>query len=446
MKKLHFNFLFLVFVLGNISLYSQAGWVQQTNPLGTGDSSRLGKIQFVSPTVGWISVSRGARLLHTTNSGSNWSVVSMSTNDSVISMGDPSLNLCFINPTLGWVIKSFGNDLSNVRGAVIYKTTNGGNSWLRNVISQNAGDLGLQAYFLDPNNGWVSIANLNTNLISIYKTTNGGNNWNLIFNGSFRIFSFIDVNNAWAINISQSPSPPFQILRTTDGGANWAIQFSDTTQGSFNAINFIDNNNGWVVGTRGKILCTSNGGVNWIPITTAEVDSLSDLRTIFLLNPNTGWIGVTRDNTNAQILFTNTGGVSWTTYNILFGSSNLSNIFFWDLNHGWFTMPNGQIGYFDGTMRVEEEDNIPMELCLFPNYPNPFNPTTKIEYQLAELSFVTLKVFDVLGKEVATLVNEEKPAGMYEVEFTIEGLPSGIYFYQLQASNFVETKKMVLMR
>jgi hypothetical protein len=80
------------------------------------------------------------------------------------------------------------------------------------------------------------------------------------------------------------------------------------------------------------------------------------------------------------------------------------------------------------------------------NYPNPFNPTSIIKYQIPELSFVTLKVYDVLGNEITTLVNKETPAGNYEVEVNGTGLPSGVYFYQLKAGRFVETKKMVLLK
>ncbi len=87
------------------------------------------------------------------------------------------------------------------------------------------------------------------------------------------------------------------------------------------------------------------------------------------------------------------------------------------------------------------------------NYPNPFNPSTKIRYTVpsvtlsgVEGSFVTLKVYDILGTEIATIVNEEKPAGSYEVNFNAAGLSSGIYFYTLQAGNYVETKKMILLK
>ncbi len=93
-----------------------------------------------------------------------------------------------------------------------------------------------------------------------------------------------------------------------------------------------------------------------------------------------------------------------------------------------------------------EEETFFTNYFLYQNYPNPFNPTTTINYQIPELSFVTLNVYDVLGSEVVTLVNEEKPVGSYEVVWNAKELPSGIYFYTLRAGSFVETKKMILMK
>jgi len=105
---------------------------------------------------------------------------------------------------------------------------------------------------------------------------------------------------------------------------------------------------------------------------------------------------------------------------------------------------------------IEDESNNEFTYNLYQNYPNPFNPTTAISFQLPSQSSVTLKVYDVLGNEVATLVNEEKPAGSYEVEFSAIGgsgfgghawnLPSGVYLYQLKAGSYLETKKMVLLK
>jgi hypothetical protein len=80
------------------------------------------------------------------------------------------------------------------------------------------------------------------------------------------------------------------------------------------------------------------------------------------------------------------------------------------------------------------------------NYPNPFNPSTIIKYEIPEQSFVTIKIYDILANEIATLVNEEKPAGSYEVDWDASKLPSGIYFYSLSSGNFFSTKKMILLK
>jgi len=92
------------------------------------------------------------------------------------------------------------------------------------------------------------------------------------------------------------------------------------------------------------------------------------------------------------------------------------------------------------------KDILPLTRILEQNYPNPFNPITTIKYQIPVRGFVTIKVYDVLGNEVATLVNEQLPAGEYETDFSGNNLTSGIYFYQLKAENFFETKKMILLK
>lgn len=91
-------------------------------------------------------------------------------------------------------------------------------------------------------------------------------------------------------------------------------------------------------------------------------------------------------------------------------------------------------------------DLLPKDFELFQNFPNPFNPVTTIKFDIPVISIVRLKLYNILGEEVITLVNEEKPTGSYEVEWNAKALPSGIYFYQLQAGSFVETKKMVILK
>ncbi len=95
---------------------------------------------------------------------------------------------------------------------------------------------------------------------------------------------------------------------------------------------------------------------------------------------------------------------------------------------------------------VDEQQSSSNLFELMQNYPNPFNPNTKIYYTIPQRSFVTLKVFDVLGNEISTLIDEEKESGNYEVTFITNNLSSAIYFYQIKANDFIETKKMILLR
>ena len=125
--------------------------------------------------------------------------------------------------------------------------------------------------------------------------------------------------------------------------------------------------------------------------------------------------------------------------------------FYFDFGDTWITLKGCIIDgviYGDTTIvDVEDEQNpIASEFELEQNYPNPFNPKTNIQYAISNRQFVTIKVYDILGNEIAILVDEEKPLGEYEVEFDAKGLPSGVYFYQLKAGSFIQTKKMILLK
>lgn len=106
-------------------------------------------------------------------------------------------------------------------------------------------------------------------------------------------------------------------------------------------------------------------------------------------------------------------------------------------------------GSFSYSIEIEVENNLVMNFELEQNYPNPFNPKTNIKYQIAEDNFVTLKLYDFLGREVVTLVNEYQTAGKYNIELNLinnNNLASGVYYYKLTAGNFSDTKKLILMK
>ena len=102
--------------------------------------------------------------------------------------------------------------------------------------------------------------------------------------------------------------------------------------------------------------------------------------------------------------------------------------------------------YFGEPLAVREEESIPTQFSLSQNFPNPFNPTTEIRFEVGGLGFVSLKIYDILGRVVATLVNENLSAGSYIATWDASKFPSGMYFYKLQAGTFSKTKKLILLK
>jgi len=157
------------------------------------------------------------------------------------------------------------------------------------------------------------------------------------------------------------------------------------------------------------------------------------------------------DSTFNNVILSET--VTHSNFQIANGLLTANTNYYWKVR----TVNDGGVGpwsevfTFDVNLSgVEEEKQLPTEFALLQNYPNPFNPSTVICYQLPVSGNVTLKVYDILGNEVAALVDEYKPAGNYEFEFSasssIRELVSGIYFYELRADNFVQTKKMLFVK
>lgn len=102
--------------------------------------------------------------------------------------------------------------------------------------------------------------------------------------------------------------------------------------------------------------------------------------------------------------------------------------------------------YYSTVVDVNEDDMLPIEFKLHQNYPNPFNPSTVIKYAIPERSYVLIKVYNIAGEELVTLVNVEKDQGWYELNFNPRGLSSGVYIFRMNAGNFVSTKKMMLIK
>jgi photosystem II stability/assembly factor-like uncharacterized protein len=401
-----------------------AQWYQQTS----GTSKTLQWVYFISDNTGW-ACGEDEEIIKTTDGGTNWNLQNSNPTNYLNS-------IFFISESTGWAV---GGNYSPHLGIVL-KTTNGGISW-----SIQTSSLPYQlnsVYFISLTIGWVA-----GNINQILKTTDGGANWipQTVESTDYRDIFFINENIGWAVG-GDYFNTFSKILKTTDGGSNWIVKTA-ATNNFLRAVHFVSETTGWVAGNSGTIFRTTDAGESWQEQTSGTTEGLYS---IAFVNSATGWIA----GGSGLILFTSDGGNNWTAQNS--GTAQwLSSLCFSSESLGWAVGNEGTIVHttnggvtFIGN---EEDGEIPNEFLLEQNYPNPFNPITKISYSIPELSFVTLKVYDVLGNEIATLLNEEKTAGNYEVEFdshsgSVRNLPSGIYFYKITTSNFSETKKMILMK
>ncbi len=265
----------------------------------------------------------------------------------------------------------------------------------------------------------------------LHKTTNGGIDWFdagvHLSNGSINTIVFIDTLNGYI----GGGAPSFK--KTIDGGFNWSNIGGYT--GTINDIYFLDETHGWAVGANDILIFDGN---NWLRIANPSSNNLSS---VFFIDLSEGWIV----GMNGEILHSTDGGINWTAQTSG-TTATLRDVFFTSLTNGYAVGNNGTILHYTQITDVEEQPTQLTEFKLEQNYPNPFNPSTVISYQLPISSKVTLQVYDILGREVATLIDEEKSAGSYEIDFNASHLASGIYYYQLRAGDFVQTRKMILVK
>lgn len=193
---------------------------------------------------------------------------------------------------------------------------------------------------------------------------------------------------------------------------------------------------GWTTTYTGNLAITGTGLRYFDVLTPFFWDGTSNILVEVCYNNNSF-------GSNSNVSATSTPGKTWHQYQDLVSGSGCT-----DLTSGSAQNNRPNLGIlFNSVLGAEEPGNtIPSEYSLKQNYPNPFNPVTRISYSIPVKSFVTVKIFDILGREIQTLVNDSRLPGNYSVEFNGSGLPSGVYFYHLSAGTYSETKKMILVK
>jgi photosystem II stability/assembly factor-like uncharacterized protein len=388
-------------------------------------------IQFVNNNIGYAAGYNGI-FLKTTDGGINWIGSYTKVNDKCPNSSD----IHFINQNVGYITRGY-------RGVI--KTTNGGTTWFSVLADTNSTSMPNESvYFIDENNGFVA-GRIASNLDAIYKTTNGGISWTVKTgqaNKNLNAIAFANQTTGCAFaNDSKA-------LFTTDAGATWTQStFTNLPGGLLRDISdlvFYDGLKGIAVGEDATIFTTTNGGAVWNYSTIAG--SLIDLSAVdFKSTSNFYTCG------SDYLYETTDGGINWI---VKLDSSFLdrANLYSIDIS------PNGFIWLGSGSSKIfsnapylslnKEMNEQPNNFELNQNYPNPFNPSTTISFELKTSTFVTLKIFDILGNEVAKLIEKEMTPGFHELNYSVKysELNSGVYFYRLQAGNKMETKKMILIK
>jgi len=417
MKRLILFELMILFLATTFESDSPPGWYQQVLPV----NDQVNDIFFLDSSTGWVvtnsslNSSDSGYIMKTTDGGSSWNIQ--------------------LKGIVSFNVIQFVDDNTGYAGAVdpvmkIYRTVNGGNNW--GVVSLLLTGL-TDMYFVNSTTGWYCDP---TSFGGLYKTTNGGVNWQQQLNQSYQPLKLFFMNNdtGWA------GSANWKLYRTTNSGLNWNLQFTFAQQ--INDIHFFNRFIGIVAS--GFSYRTTDGGFNWVQTNDGGIE-------LSFTNDTIGYAGADRN----KIIKTTNGGSNWyrQTSPIFDNSSicGINTLTAWAGGTGLVRTSDGggpPLGILYASSEVSSFN-------LDQNFPNPFNPTTIIIFKLLERSTVELLVYNILGEEVAEMVDDDHfTAGVYQFGFDASkySLPSGIYFYRLTAKSeisdnvFTDTKKMVLLK
>lgn len=325
-------------------------------------------------------------LYRTTNKGATWSAVGTGITSRVY-------KFVFTDGQVGYAATYDG----------LYKTTDAGAHWNRNPYfpSSSAADV-FDVCFSSKQKGFLLAHPTGSTQATLHVTSDAGASWDTLYQtGSLTVNNIYFSDEAIGYMIDGN-----ELFRTDNGGANWQIQHQAAANVSLRAIGFNQAGIGLVAGykegsNRGVYLLeTIDNGLQWTEVSTATIDSGYAPLEVQVLS---------------EKAYVNTGNA----------------IYSLAMQH---TGMNGG------------PTSLPEHFVLSQNFPNPFNPVTRINFSVTQSTWVKLRVFDSAGKEIAILVNGVKMAGEHSVDFNALKLPSGMYFYTMQAGDFTETKKMILVK
>lgn len=371
-------------------------------------------------TVGNTAAGRNNSILYSTNRGVTWTVQS--------SLPGAYLRVIdMIDENTGWISGNNG---------LVLKTTNGGAIWTTVVIPGASTQSLTYVQFVNASTGWVFGYSAGPNL---FKTTDGGNTWQTQTFGSTdngaRWATMLNANTGYYISYNITNS---RLFKTTNGGDNWTEQSYPSPRNLW-SMKMVSVDSGYICGDGGYLARTVNGST-WTQVSTPTNHNYTatDWKDFNngVLGAGSGFVGRTTDK-----------GQSWTL-----GNTGGSSVWSVRMQHPDTVWVSQGFGFLHKFMRgitgvIEWKNDLPQSFVLKQNYPNPFNPVTKIEFALPKSGNVSLKVYDISGRLVSTLIdNLYLNPGKVSVTFDGSNFSSGVYFYRIDALGKTETKKMILVK
>ena len=423
-------------------LPNTAPWIQQSS----GTTIKIRCIKAIDDNIVWACGPSGL-VIKTIDGGDNW-----------IQKTAPDANfnnfyVDALDSTTAWVTGA--SVFSGIDGRV-WKTTDGGSTWVQQF--SDATGFGDGVKFFDADNGFFfgDPSPYPSKTWGIYTTSDGGANWTKVpdtnypevdlANGEYGCAGSIDVvgNTVWFGAYSGITGTQPRIYKSTDMGYNWTVSSFPQVKNASTAhfMSFADTANGVDVCLDGTIALTSDGGSTW---TTTSIADAAFRQITTIPGVSNGYVAI--GNKGISYFSTN-GGTSWTSL------TTDVTLDLWSLdasdNYFWAGGTSGVLIRADRSFLsvtdIKEEPSVINNFVLMQNYPNPFNPSTKIGYVLEERAHAKVKIFNCIGQEVATIVNEEQDAGYHQITFNASGLSSGVYFYRLETGDFTKTMKMILLK
>lgn len=411
---------FVVFIFTN-SIQSQ-NWIQQNS----GSTANLMDVCFINDNTGIVCGVIGT-ILRTTNAGINWISINSSVNNTLA-------QIYFTDQNTGYIAGHNGNILRSIDGGI---------TWNNTFLDTNI--LLYDVYFININTGFTVGDD------KVFKTSNAGATWD-----SLRI----EDNQPRKITFHENKgyittfNPNYDLLITTNNGNNWIGSYNLLQSGGIDGIDF-QNNTGFIAGyttdirivSHPAIFKTTNNGINW-----SQRDFLNRHGYLGSIKMYSEQIIYCTGSYYQDSLFGDKGiiltsinsGLTWNEQQ--WNGGYLRGISF-TANKCYLVGANGTVLVSNIPIGIQQISNeVPNNISLYQNYPNPFNPTTNITFAITNREIVKLSIFDVLGRKILTLLNQELQAGIYKVDWNAPNYPSGIYYYSLETRGYFKTKKMMLIK